>query len=117
MSPRYGSVPMHASGDGGAIEGVQYEGKKPKPAPQQTAKVTPKNTQHVVNNAIAANPQQYPNPRYYGNPKPNTNTNNKYYEGPQNNNNSSAKSYGTMKFDDGSKLPPGAKVVSDTVTE
>jgi hypothetical protein len=112
MSPRYGSLPMHSGPvDGGIIDGIPTEGKKPKPATQQTAKAGPKNAQHIANNALAANPQPRPGQRYYGNPNSNTKsiaTSSK---------NNTATSYGNMQFDDGSKLPPDAKVVSDTVRE
>ena len=123
MSPRYGSVPLHGSGDGGAIEGIQYEGKKPKPAPQQTANQNQKNSSATANNAMAANVQPNGNSRYYNGPRNNT----KYYgampangamqtSGPPTTN-GSAKNYSNTQFDDGTKLPPGAKVVSDTITE
>jgi len=112
MSPRCGSLPMHGGPvDGGMIDGIQYEGKKPKPAAQPTAKASPKNAQHVANNALAANPQPRNNQRYYGNPNSNT----KSSATPSKN--TPGTSYGSMQFDDGSKLPPGAKVVSDTVRE
>jgi hypothetical protein len=112
MSPRCGSVPLHGGPpEGGMIDGIQYEGKKPKPAPQQSAKVSAKNSQHIANNSVVVNPQPNSNQKYYTNSKSNTKSNGGSL------NSSAAKSYSTMQFDDGSKLPAGAKVVSDTVNE